>query len=187
MRIFIAFNIDEMILDKIQKIVKELESFSSFNDIKFIPKKNMHVTIKFIGEFQKEKLDNLIQNLKEINFSSIDLKVKGIGSFGNIKKAKVLWAGIEEINSKEKKLINLSRDIDNKLLKFKIEPEKRDFLPHLTLARVKTTVNNKIIDYFSKNKDIEFGSFILNEFILYESILKSTGPEYREIEKFVIK
>ena len=62
------------------------------------------------------------------------------------------------------------------------------FKPHLTLGRIKTLVNRQdfktILD---KYKATELQNLVVEEIILYESILLPEGPVYKPIDKFSLK
>jgi len=64
-----------------------------------------------------------------------------------------------------------------------IAPENRKFIPHLTLARIKKeiTIPSEFSLFLNKEKDSMFASSVFRELVLYESILKKAGPEYKKI------
>ena len=65
--------------------------------------------------------------------------------------------------------------------------EEKDFNPHLTIGRVKYFSNKKtLLELVEKYQNTTILECQINEFILYESILKKEGPEYLMIEKFRI-
>jgi RNA 2',3'-cyclic 3'-phosphodiesterase len=71
------------------------------------------------------------------------------------------------------------------MIELNFEKEGRPFYPHLTIARVKEFCNEEQLNNFIKlNIQKNLQELDINEFILYESILKSTGPIYKPIECF---
>ncbi len=92
---------------------------------KFSPKENLHLTLVFIGETNRpEEAENA---LSEIEFPSFDIKTKDTGTF----EKGIFWAGIEENES----LFSLQKEVSEKLRAHGFEPEEREYVPHITLAR----------------------------------------------------
>ncbi len=185
MRLFVAIDIPEDLKKVLLDSVNEL-SIADKTALKWTKKDAMHLTLKFIGEYPVIKLDLLKKQLATLEFEEISLEIKGKGGFPHIDNAKVLWAGINEKNN-GKLLQKLAGEINARLVKAGIPEEKRVFKPHLTLARVKSKVPENIQKHFLDNKNTFYGEFSVRSFTLYESILKSSGPEYRELFKILSK
>jgi 2'-5' RNA ligase len=65
------------------------------------------------------------------------------------------------------------------------QPDNREFKPHLTLARIKwLNDKNTLSKMLEENESEFFQQADINQIVYYESILKSTGPVYRVIEKY---
>lgn len=68
MRLFIAVDLTErdreLIFRKVANLQKEIEE-----DIKWVNKKNLHLTVKFLGENDKTKADEVIEQLQKLDFN----------------------------------------------------------------------------------------------------------------------
>ncbi len=168
MRLFVAVPIPVELRNKLGEKSKELTQ----DGIKLVDPKNMHTTLRFLGEVPDE--NEIIEKLRRVKFEKISCTMKGIGAFPNQNHAKVIWAGLE---SKEK-LENLAAKVNVALEGF---PGDERFSAHITIARVRKKIDLK---NFIENNCGEFGKFEVDRFELIKSTLLPQGPEYSVVEKF---
>ena len=181
MRLFIAADINirakDLIAKKQEILKRELDQ-----DLNWVKKENWHLTLKFLGDSTESEKDKLITALKEIdyNLNNNYIQFDHLDAFPNQTHPKVLYLAVAK---GEKLLKSIYNKTENKLLDYDFEAEQRDFIPHLTIARSK----NKYPDLNDKLLDKNFLNIYANieQITLYESQLKSDGPEY--IELFSIK
>ncbi|HLI46594.1 MAG TPA: RNA 2',3'-cyclic phosphodiesterase, partial [Geobacterales bacterium] len=82
-------------------------------------------------------------------------------------------------------LIQLQSIIENELQNLKLRLEREKFHPHITLARVKDRRSlSKVVEIINSYKEEEFGNFSVKDFVLKQSILRSSGPIYNDIMRF---
>ncbi len=98
----------------------------------FTDKDNFHLTLRFIGEVQEEKLDEYKEVLNQtgVNFRCFNITTSNIGIFPRGNKD-ILWVGIERNN----RLREIYRTLEDNLEKIGIEKEQRTYKPHITLGR----------------------------------------------------
>ena len=66
-----------------------------------------------------------------------------------------------------------------------IEIEDRPFKPHLTIGRIKHLKDKVTLKaLIDKYKNLEIQNTVMNEVILYESILLQSGPVYEPLARF---
>ncbi len=172
MRTFIAINLPDRIKDKISEMTKEFPE----KGVKKVEKQNLHLTLKFLGDVDEKKLEEIKQILKTIDYSKFEISLKNIGFFPNKDFIKVVWLGIEKGRNE---VIGLQKQIDQKLEKCGFISEK-NYEPHLTIARVKFLKDKK--EFLDKLKKIKFeDNFSVSGSGLMESNLSSLGPVYKEI------
>ncbi|AEA33224.1 RNA 2',3'-cyclic phosphodiesterase [Hippea maritima] len=183
MRLFIAFDIP----DAIKEVVWELEKgLSKLTDrVRFTPKENMHLTVKFMGEqpdFALIKIKELLSS--EVNkHACFKIRFDKAGVFKDIQHPNVLWLG-EENPEFERIAATL-----NKELEIFRRPDNKPFC-HLTIGRVKYIKADDLLEAikfcrdFLKNNEL---SFMVDTLYLYESKLFKSGAVYRKIEKFHLK
>src|SRR3989344_2510990 len=78
MRLFIAITIPKEVKDYLWELKDEFKVLGKFN---FVPKKNYHITLKFLGEIKEEKIDHIKQRLSEIKFNSFKTSLESLGHF----------------------------------------------------------------------------------------------------------
>ncbi len=90
----------------------------------------------------------------------------------------MFWAGVEA----PAELTALARDTDLALAKLGVEPESREYSPHLTLARIKETV--PALTLRLEDVEADFGSFVADRFYLYLSKPGRSGSVYTKLSEF---
>ena len=154
-----------MVKEKIADCQKKL-----FGDITLVPLENLHFTLKFLGEVPETKVNSISEQLSIIakQHNQFIVSMKRVGSF-----PRVIWAGAES-----NELLSLTVDIQNSLAD--IRKENYDAIQlHLTIARIRS--GRVSVKNFA-NED--FGSFVVDRFVLYRSVLKSGGPVYGAVREF---
>ena len=185
MRLFVALEIPAAVRDNLATLLADFRTLSSQladRRPRWVRPKNLHVTLKFIGEVLPAKLDGIRGALSTIRSGApIDLQVRGLGFFPNETHPRVLWAGLQASPN----LAQIAGEVDLALETQGVEREKRAFAPHLTLARFEPPgLHEKLRAAIQKSASLEFGSFQAREFHLIESKLKPSGAEYRALASF---
>ncbi len=144
--------------------------------------KNLHITTKFIGEWEEERLEELRAALEEIEpVGTIEIAVRGLGWFPSERAPRVFWAGIEAAPG----LAELARRTQERLARLGVPIERRKYSPHLTLARIKGPVNlTPLRSAVAALPSTEFGSFVADRFHLYLSELTPAGSIYTALDEF---
>jgi RNA 2',3'-cyclic 3'-phosphodiesterase len=179
-RLFVAIEIPPEIRSALAAFLKELRAAAPAE--KWVRPENLHVTLKFLGETETAKLEQVKSALQAIRSpQAVALDFRGLGFFPNDKRPRVFWAGMESSDN----LSVLARDIDSSLHGIGFSLEVRPFTPHLTLARMHSSVVPPGLSAVVKqNASRNFGSMSAREFHLIESKLKSSGAEYTTIQSF---
>jgi 2'-5' RNA ligase len=86
----------------------------------------------------------------------------------------VVWVGIK----KSEQLVQLRNRIESVLVRAGLEPEGRKYSPHITLARLKNTPASKIGAFLAHNGLFMTEEFMVNEILLYSSVLNSKGAKH---------
>jgi 2'-5' RNA ligase len=179
-RLFIALPAGDDVISFFKSQYEYLAGFKSC--IKAVPPENYHITIKFLGECDNGMAQNIRNGFKNLNlnFNKLPVIIKGMGVFPHLKKATVIWSGLEF----KGEIIN---DIFNKIEEFsrssEIAREKRRFNPHLTLARVRRdmTLPPELRDHIQNNSETLYLESFFSRISLYESALGGKGPAYSEL------
>lgn len=171
MRLFIAVQLPDGIREKLGVLSKEIEQ----DGIRPVEPKNMHITLRFIGEMPEERISEIKERLERVTFKGFTCSAKGIGVFPNENYIRVVWAGVESGGALE----NLAKDVSGALQGL---PGDGRFSAHLTIARVKKKVDIK--GFLEKHRGDGFGDFDVSEFELVQSVLGSDGPEYTTLAAY---
>ena len=181
-RLFIACVIPEKIRKFLHDIQGELKKSGS--DAKWVEKENIHLTLKFFGNVNLEKIKNLTHALSEA-FSRrpvFDVSLNKIGCFPSLSQPRVVWAGLKDNKSQLKEIAQL---LEESFLKIGFEKESREFQAHITLGRLRSFLNKlSLIERIdSLNKNLIEQNFSLNNITLFESQLTPHGPLYSTLHQ----
>jgi len=176
MRVFISINIPEKIKKEIVEIQSKLPEFKG----KKTEKENLHLTLKFLGEIDEEKVEKVKARLRKVEYNAFESHLGSIGVFDNRRSKKdsrnlVTWLHLTNFRRLQK--------IIDESLEGLFTREKR-FMSHLTIARVKKIEDKEyFLSELMKIKVPEV-KFKVDAFYLMESKLSEKGPKYSVIEEY---
>jgi len=181
LRTFIAIPLPLEIKNFLANLEEELKTCQA--DVKWVNSTNLHLTLKFLGEIKEEKIiliKKIIDKISQETHKFI-ISLSTLGTFPKTHLPKVIWVGIE--NEEEAK--NLAKRLEEDLYKIGFPKEKRPFSSHITLGRLRSFKNIKIlVDKLENLKDYplrEKKEFLVEKIILYKSNLTPQGPIYEEL------
>jgi 2'-5' RNA ligase len=175
MRLFIAIAIPEEIKDYLVKIQQGIDK--DIAKIKLVNKDQMHLTLKFLGEIEENKINDIKNKLKGTKFNPFKTKLTSLGVFPDENYIRVVWIGLKD----HENIIKLQKQVDDSLTMFR---KDKKFHPHLTLARVKFVKEKEKFIELIKSIKIEEKEFDVNEFKLIKSTLTKERPVYEVLEEF---
>ena len=185
MRIFIAIDFPADIIQKIDNIISFLKTLTPAKAIKWVSADNLHLTLKFIGDYPEQNLEQLIDIMDhELKpFPVFDITIQGMGMYPNEKNPRVIWLGI----SHDETLLKIHKQVDNTLQKVGVKPDRRDFDAHLTIARARRRTGKAIVqevgNILSTNKLDTLGQVTVDEILLIKSELTPQGPIYTQLHR----
>jgi 2'-5' RNA ligase len=176
MRLFISVDIPDEVKEEILKIQKEIKDLGRLS---LSPKENIHITLKFLGEAEPDKITEILDT---INFKDFSVTSDRFGFFPNDNYISVIWLGFKEDNE----LKDLQKEIDEKLsILFR---QEKNFITHATIARVKSIpFENKGKIKLLKERKVPNITFKVSSFKLMNSTLASEGPVYDVLKEFKAK
>ena len=176
-RIFTAIDISAEARQKVSGYIADLQAEFPMVRVGWERAEKLHFTLKFLGDIDEIKLQNLTDAVNETakRLSDFKLRISQTGVFPSIKKARVLWLGIEyETGSMQKLNEILETECEGK----GFSREKRSFKPHLTIARLREPKSSfKLIEKHLQN-DFESDEFTVSGITIYESRLQKPGSIY---------
>ena len=136
MRLFIGIELDEQVRDAAAAIAESLRNrLGPRIDARWIPAANLHITLWFIGEVADDRAEALLRAIDQpFAEAAFDIHIAGLGAFPASGAPRVIWIGVP---SGGERLVRLHAELAARLRAFGIEPERRGYSAHLTIARVK--------------------------------------------------
>jgi 2'-5' RNA ligase len=180
-RSFIAFDIDnESVLKRLIDMQTLLVKTGA--DLKLVEPKNIHMTIRFLGNITTPMVEKIHEEMKKVQFIPFAVKIQGIGAFPNPRYPRVLWAGITQGADRLQSIFN---QLEPRLQSLGFVPDPKGFSPHLTIARVKSGRNKaELAKYITENANYEFGIIRAQCLRLKRSDLTPKGPIYSILKEF---
>lgn len=155
-------------------------------DVRWVAPVNYHVTLKFLGNTRDEAIAAVRDALEAAAEGTprIAFRTARLGAFPSLDKARVVWAGVEDLGG-EGALARLAARIDERCAAIGYAPEPRGFHAHVTLGRVRET--RPIREVVLPMSEQMFGDTRIEAITLFESETKSTGSVYRELQRIPFK
>lgn len=183
-RIFVAINLPEKIKEELSSFQKKWATLPC----RWVKKENLHLTLAFLSYLNEEQLNIVFEITKEVAGKNGPFFISlNKTCFGPGKKfpPRLIWAQGE----KSKELSKLKKYLDMLLAqKINFLPEKRDFLPHITLGRIKKW-NFRLLEP-EERPDVNIKvslEITVNSIEVMESHLKRTGAEYEILKSFSLE
>jgi 2'-5' RNA ligase len=159
-------------LDELQGIIKKKNILQG----NYTEPENLHLTLKFLGEIEETKIEEVKKKLAEIKIKRFSVKLGSFGLFSK-KSFRILW-----IKLLSEGIYELQKEIDNKLEGLFEKEEK--FMAHTTIVRIKKVFDRNIFLDYVKNIKTKKIDFQVCDFVLKKSELKEDGPNYSNIERY---
>ncbi|GEM_PF-1230436 len=167
-RLFFAVNFETSLQERIYcELIADIPS-NGFSKTK---QQNIHITLVFLGNQQKEKIRKLFEQTQELSeLESFDAELNSIGHFNS----QVLWLGVEKGSSDFEHLARTLCDT--------IGVSNTRFHAHATLARTKGATPAKVQNVVEILRKKKFSEKIhVRGFDLMQSTLTRSGPLYKKL------
>ena len=183
-RTFFSIDLPVLTLEQINKELFYLKN-STLRNINWASSNSMHITIKFIGEFNPDHKSSIQKDLRSHleKFGEIRLSFGKMGIFPNLRNPRIIWLGINEHGQ----LIRLARVVDLIASNYGYLKEKRNFSPHLTFGRVRNNASSRdkelLVQKIANNESMDITPFTTNKLSFIKSSLTPQGPIYSTLFK----
>jgi 2'-5' RNA ligase len=140
----------------------------------------LHLTLRFIGEVETHAAEDVAATLGSVRHAPIEVRLAGCGMFDDSRgKPNALWAGV----APREPLAALHRKVDQAIVRAGLEPERRAYLPHVTLARMSGSAG-PIDRWLAEHAALTSEPFEIDAMILYESRLGHGGARYEPVARY---
>jgi 2'-5' RNA ligase len=172
-RLFVAIRPPEDIRDRL------IDAMGDSPELRWVQDENLHLTLRFIGEVERPLGDDIAIALSRIRPERFDLRITGVGMFEQ-RNGGALWAGIQP----KEPVAALAAKVERACVAAGLEPERRAFHPHVTLARWNRREARAAQAFLERNRALASEPFTVDRFILYESRLSRHGAHYEEVADY---
>ncbi len=183
LRLFFAVVLPEELRDRALELQRELAAAGA--RVKWVERRNLHMTLKFVGETPPERLEACREVAEQVaeGASRCELTVQGAGCFSSRGAPRTIWLGVE---GDAPELEELARSLDGALVEAGLaEPERRKFSPHFTLGRVKGGRHaRELLAAVESLSEAPVGTMVVEHFTLMSSELTRQGATYTEEATF---
>jgi 2'-5' RNA ligase len=187
MRIFAALPLPEPAVEKLGRLAAELKA--RYPDLKVVKPNGMHVTMVFFGELgQEQTLEVMrVMDSPELKIASIQAVMGGVGQFPPKGQPRVIYCPILKGGPEIGHLYGVYHRLLSGVAGLSLDAGK-DFTPHITLARNRREQNRTTRISLSEVEELfRFDySLILDRLVLYQSILRPQGAEYKVMKTVVL-
>lgn len=183
-RTFIAVHVDDVIIARLMALQEELRRTDA--RVSWTRPEGMHLTLKFLGNVPEEQIATIGDALQPVaaGCASISISIEGTGGFPNLRRPRVVWAGV---GGETEALIELAAGVDAAMAGLGFPPENRPFNPHLTLGRIKEPVQlEPLIELLTAHSADQFGEMTVREIILFQSQLSPKGARYTPLRRLAL-
>lgn len=177
MRLFISIDLtfDDAIRDA-------QTPFEDLDSVRLVDPSQVHITLKFLGEVDRDRLDAINVALREsvatASVPPFDANVGGYGAFPSHDYISVIWVGVRD---GDEEMYRLHEAIEERMIELGFDPDDHEFTPHATIARMDHAEGKTYVQEVLHNRDPDIGSLHVSEIHLTESTLTPSGPEYETV------
>jgi 2'-5' RNA ligase len=142
----------------------------------------LHLTVRYIGEVERPVAEDIALALGRIHTVAPTVTLAGVGAFDKQGRVDALWAGVAPHDT----LAHLHRKVDQAIVRLGLDPERRAYLPHITLARLPRSAGTDpaVEQWRARNAALSSAPFQCDALILYESHLGRDGAHYQMVGRF---
>lgn len=184
-RAFAAIEINEDLRRKFTALQNELKHTHAC--VKWVAPANIHFTLAFLGDTFSSILDEVGRAMDAIAQTVVpfSFEVSGLGFFGRRCSPRVIWAGAKGNFSS---LMDMQARLTTSLRDLNLAIDDKPFVPHLTLARVRSPQNvDELVEALESRKEEYFGQVKVDRMVLFGSQLKPAGPCYTVLHESMFK
>lgn len=183
-RLFVAVPVQ--LSPEFQSLTQKIQEGLSRDQIVWVKPELQHLTLRFLGATPDSKIDSLKKILSDVtsNTPAFDLELDKIGVFGSKYAPTTIWYGFNEFSLFK----NLFEKVEPLLQELGFVPNYGNFVPHLTVGRIKKIENKNRFTELITTLQPKFSQKIpVTHLHLIRSKLNTSGPTYTTIGTYRLK
>jgi 2'-5' RNA ligase len=177
LRLFVAARVPS---EQLEEVDTALEGFKQgLQGARWVNLPNQHVTLKFLGSTYSDRLNAVAEVCALVAGTHVasETSLTDLGAFPSLKRARVLWVGLDDPVDL---LRRLADDLADSFEPLGYAAEKRAYAPHLTLARFKVPARLEgLLPVLPR-----LGPFPIDRIELLRSRLARGGARYEVLQAF---
>jgi RNA 2',3'-cyclic 3'-phosphodiesterase len=178
-RLFVALRPPQAVRDLLA------DTMDGISDARWQDDDQLHLTLRYIGEVDRHVAEDVAELLSTITAPSPKVAIAGVGRFEHKGRTGALWAGL----APHEALAALHHKVDRALVTTGLSPERRAYLPHVTLARLPRGADAamEVAAWLARNATLASARFTMGEMILFESRLGRAGASYTPVAEWPLR
>ena len=168
LRLFVALALPEELIDQLSAIAMGVPG------ARWIRPENYHLTLRFIGEVQNWQAEEVDEALAGIRARTFPLSLHGLGTFEKQGRIQSVHVCAERNDA----LSHLQNKVENAMQRVGLQPERKRFTPHVTLARTDAVAPPKLIEYVQRHNLFRAEPVMVESFVLFSSLLGKECATY---------
>lgn len=186
MRAFVALELPQEAIGQIGRIIAVLKrpvnaTAPARTKIRWVRPGQAHLTLRFLGEATGDQVESIIDDLRRDLQSArqpLHFGFGQCGAFPSPSRARVLWVALDGSTGQ---LLEIAGVAESVAQRAGLEPSKRQFRPHVTLARVQPPTNlSGPLASLRRDRD----TWTARVLSVIRSDLTPAGPEYTRLAHF---
>lgn len=183
-RLFVA--VDVRLSEPFQVLSAQLKQQLCLDKVVWVDDKLHHLTLRFLGQTPEPYILPLKQALTKLAAENhaFSLEMNKLGVFGSKHSPQVIWLGFQDFEPFRQLFLQL----EPQLSAIGFEPNYGNFVPHLTLGRIKQIQNKKRFwELVTALQPKESQVVRVDSLLLIQSRLTPQGPIYRVLERYPLR
>jgi 2'-5' RNA ligase len=183
MRLFIALPIPPAVEEELGRIISLLREKGG--RVKWVEPQNIHLTVRFLGDTEERLVKNLsaLIDATAAEYEPVETAIDRLGAFPNLRRPRVLWAGLSE---NTEVLAQLAGRVELAVRKLRFKKEPKRFQPHLTLGRVKDPTTLEALTTYLQEFTLEAIPVTFDRLTLFKSTLTPQGTIYDRLHEAML-
>jgi RNA 2',3'-cyclic 3'-phosphodiesterase len=140
---------------------------------RWITPDNYHLTLRFIGDVDDLIAQEVALMLGRVRRDAFTLHLEGLTSFGG-RRPRAVVATVAPAQP----LLEVQAEHERLMQRIGLEPEGRKYLPHVTLARLRSSSSLDVAEYLSARGYFRTAPFPVSRFVLFSSRASVGGGPY---------
>lgn len=177
MRLFFCVELEEEVRQALAEVAKRCRG--GLGNGSWVSPENYHLTVRFLGEVPEERVKELLDVGEETARATapFSLVLAVLGGFPQPKAARVLWVGPRK---ESVEFQGLCRRLETAVQALGFPPEKREALPHVTLARFKAPKDLRSLVHM----EVAIPEAQVRSLTLMRSELRPEGAKYTPLARW---